>query len=115
MGNPLVHFEFMTDDEDKCRAFYGSVFDWEFDASSMPGYTLIKTGTDPSGGLMKRPAESPSTALNVYFEVDDVEAVLAKVTSAGGTVLVPKTPIPNVGAFGMFADPENNCVGVFQQ
>ena len=114
MANPLCHFEFMTDDEGKCKSFYGAVFDWEFDSSSMPGYTLIKTGSEPGGGLMKRPDEAPSPALNVYFQVKDIDATLAKVTSAGGTVLVPNTPIPDVGSFAMFADPENNCVGLFR-
>jgi len=115
MGNPLCHFEFMTDDEAKCKKFYGAVFDWQFDSSSMPGYTLIQTGKEPAGGLMKRPPQAPGPALNVYFEVADISATLEKVRNNGGQVVVPKTPIPNVGHFAMFCDPEGTCLGIFQR
>ena len=114
MGAPLCHFEFMSDDPDQCKAFYAKVFGWEYDDKSMPDYTLIKTGEEPEGGLVKRPAEAPAPSLNVYFLVDDIKATLAKVQQAGGRTVVPKTPIPNVGAFAMFSDPEGIVVGVFQ-
>lgn len=115
MGAPLCHFELMTDDPDKCKAFYGDVFGWEFDDNAMPGYTLIKTGTEPDGGLMKRPAEVPSVALNTYFLVDDIDATLEKVKNAGGTVCLPKTPIPDVGDYAFFLDPEGIPVGIFHR
>ena len=114
MANPLCHFEFMTDDEEKCKAFYGAVFDWSFDNSSMPGYTLIQTGSQPGGGVMKRPAEAPEPAFNAYFLVDDMDATLAKIAEAGGTIVVPKTPIPKVGYYAIFLDPEHICLGLFQ-
>lgn len=114
MGAPLCHFEFMSNEPEKCREFYASVLGWEFDDSSMADYTLIKTGEEPGGGLMKCPDQVPSPALNVYFMVDNIEATLAKACEAGATVLVPKTPIPNVGSYAFFTDPEGICVGLFQ-
>ena len=114
MPNPLCHFELMTEDPEKCKAFYGAVFDWKFDDASMPGYTLINTGTEPTGGVFPKPAEAPGVCLSAYFQVDDIDATLAKATEGGGTVLVPKTPIPNVGHFAMFADPEGIPVGIMQ-
>jgi hypothetical protein len=114
MGAPLCHFEFMSDDPEKCKAFYARVFGWEFESESMPGYTMVRTGQQPDGGLMKRPPQAPHAALNVYFMVPDINATLGKVEKAGGYVIVPKTPIPQVGAFAMFADPEGIVVGVFQ-
>jgi predicted enzyme related to lactoylglutathione lyase len=38
--------------------------------------------------------------------VDDLQAYLDKAVSLGGSVMVPPTPIPNIGAFAMFHDPE---------
>jgi uncharacterized protein len=64
--------------------------------------------------MMQRPPQAPHVAMNVYFMVDDIEITLGKVAKAGGNVIVPKTPIPNVGSFAMFADPEGIVVGVFQ-
>ena len=115
MGAPLCHFEFTSDDPAGCKAFYAGVFGWEYDDNSMPDYTLVKTGSEPDGGLMKRPAEAPTPALTVYFMVDDIEATLGKVREGGGCVIVPKTPIPNVGAFAVFSDPEGIVVGIFQK
>ena len=114
MGAPLCHFEFMSDSPAECKAFYAGVFNWQFDDESMPDYTLIRTKKEPGGGVLKRPADAPGPALNVYFMVDDIDATLQKVQRGGGRVVVPKTPIPNVGAFAMFADPEGIVVGIFQ-
>lgn len=114
MPNPLCHFEFMTDDPEKCKGFYKTVFNWEFDDSSMPGYTLIKTGSEPGGGLMKRPPDSPGPCYMTYFLVDDLDATLEKVNKTGGTTVVPKTPIPNVGHFAVFSDPEGIMLGLFK-
>jgi len=114
MGAPLCHFEFMTDNPDKCKAFYTKVLGWEFADCGMPGYTMIKTGQAPEGGMMQRPPQAPHAAMNIYFMVEDIGATLGKVEKTGGRVIVPKTPIPNVGSFAMFADPEGIVVGIFQ-
>jgi predicted enzyme related to lactoylglutathione lyase len=112
--NPLCHFELMSNDPERARAFYGTVFDWEFDDQAMAGYTLINAGAEPSGGMMAKPAGAPHAALNVYFLVEDVPATLEKVEAAGGSVLVPRTEIPNVGTFAMIADPEGVVIGLLK-
>jgi predicted enzyme related to lactoylglutathione lyase len=104
----------MTEDPEKCKAFYGAVFDWQFDDASIPGYTLVNTGTEPTGGIFMKPEEAPGVCLNAYFQVDDIDATLSEATKHGATVLVPKTPIPNVGHFAMFADPEGIPIGLMQ-
>ena len=114
MPNPLCHFELMTDDPERCKAFYGAVFDWEFDDASMPGYTLVNAGAEPSGGVFPKPPDVPGVCLNVYFKVQNIDETLNKVTEHGGQVLVPKTAIPNVGHFAMFTDPEAIPIGILQ-
>ena len=114
MGSPLCHFEFLSNDPDKCKQFYSSVLGWEFDDSSMPGYTLINTGGEPSGGLMKCPDEAPGPSLCIYYLVDDLPATLQKVTDGGGTVINDKTEIPNVGWFAIATDPEGISFGLFK-
>jgi predicted enzyme related to lactoylglutathione lyase len=104
----------MTLDPEKCKAFYGAIFDWKFDDESMPGYTLVNTGAEPTGGVFRKPDEVPATCINVYFHVSDIEAVLAKVAELGGQTLVAKTPIPRVGHFAMFTDPEGTVIGILQ-
>lgn len=114
MPNQLCHFELMTDTPDACKDFYGAVFDWRFDNDSIPGYSLIQAGAEPSGAIFPKPEGVPGVCLNVYFQVDDVDAALSKVTENGGEVLVQKTAIPGVGHFGMFSDPEGRAIGVMQ-
>ncbi len=114
MPNPLCHFEIMTNDPQECRAFYGGLFDWQFDDKSMPGYTLVNAGAEPSGGIFHKPSEAPGVCLNVYFHVDDVSVTLAKAIGLGATTLVEKTTIPHVGEFAIFSDPEGIAVGLFK-
>jgi len=116
MGNMLVHWELMVSDPEKSKAFYGKVFDWQFDDTSMPGYTGIEVGEEGrGGGLMQRPPDAPANALNTYFGVDDVEATLAKAAAAGAKVVVPKTEVPGIGYWAMFADPDGIPIGIFQE
>lgn len=51
-------------------------------------------------------------ALMFYIQVPDLDAVLARVTEAGGTVLLPPTEVaPNV-VIANFGDPAGNRVGL---
>ncbi len=114
MPNELCHFEICATDEQRSRRFYSALFGWEFDASSMPGYTLIKPGEGPGGGMMKCMPGMPGPSLRVYFQVDDIQPVLKKAEQGGGRVIMPETPIPNVGAFAMISDPDGVCFGIFK-
>jgi predicted enzyme related to lactoylglutathione lyase len=114
MGNPVVHWELMVGDLENAKAFYRSVFDWKIDDSGMPGYASIDTGSRPPGGMMARPESVPVCALNTYFAVDDIDSTLAKALAAGGSLIAPKTPVPGIGAWAMFTDPDGIPIGVFQ-
>lgn len=114
MGNNLCHFEILCADVDNTKTFYGTVFDWQFDEKSFPGYVIVRSGVEPTGGIMVKPPEAPQHALNVYFEVDSIEDTLRSVVGAGGTVLVGKTEIPKIGHWAMFADPDGIAVGLLE-
>jgi predicted enzyme related to lactoylglutathione lyase len=49
-----------------------------------------------------------------YVAVDDLGATLARVGDLGGTPLVPPTPIPGIGWFAMFQDPDGNVIGLLR-
>lgn len=114
MPNPLCHFELMVRNAEKAKAFYGEVFDWQFDDDSMPGYTLINAGAEPTGALFPKPDGAAGVCMNVYFQVSDIDTTLRKATTAGAKVVVEKTAIPNVGHFAMFSDPEGIVIGLMQ-
>jgi predicted enzyme related to lactoylglutathione lyase len=52
--------------------------------------------------------------LTIYVLVDDLQASLDKAQSLGGKTVVPPTPIPNVGSFALFTDPEGHVIGLFK-
>lgn len=113
MANPMIHWELMVSDPARTQAFYRRVFDWSF-LPSGPEYTLIQTGAELGGGLMKNPPHVPMSSLNCYFRVDDLDKTLRDAVEAGATVVVPRTEIPNVGWFAMFLDPDRIAIGVMQ-
>ena len=113
MANPLCHWDLMVNDLAKAKQFYGRIFDWQFDDSTFPGYTVIDTGGGIPGGMMARSSGSP-VALNTYFQVDDILETLRRVVEAGGSVIVPKTEIPP-GWFAMFFDLDRIPVGIVQR
>lgn len=47
------------------------------------------------------------------METDSIEDSLAKITEAGGSVLLGKTPIPSMGWFATCKDTEGNTFGLF--
>ena len=114
MTNSLCHFELMSGNVETSKAFYSTVFGWKFDDQVVPGYTLIHTGHEPTGGMFPKPDAAPSACMNVYFTVPNIDETLKAVEAQGGQTLVPKTPVPNIGHFAMFTDPDGIAVGLMQ-
>ena len=50
----FVWHDLVTDDASACRAFYGALFGWTFEAGDGidPGYTIIKHDGVPIGGIV---------------------------------------------------------------
>lgn len=49
-----------------------------------------------------------------YIDVQDVDAALVAVESAGGKRLTDRMPVPTIGWTAFFQDSEGNRVGLFQ-
>ena len=82
----VVHFEIHADDPERAANFYQSVFGWQFQKWEGPlEYWMIITGPEGTPGIN------------------------------GGTVVVPKMPIPGVGWLVYAKDTEGNIFGVHQE
>lgn len=112
MPSPVLHWEIGGRDLDAMASFYRDLFGWE-PASFDPNYRLVTLDEGIGGGLMRCSEDMP-TYVTIYVAVDDLDASLAKVKDLGGTVVVPPTPIPEVGAFALFQDPEGNTIGIMR-
>lgn len=61
---------------------------------------------------MKR--RDPAQPITVTVEVASLEGTLATVAREGGVVVVPKSPVPEMGWFAFFKDPDGNIVGAWE-
>jgi len=128
LDRTIIHFEIPANDPEKLSGFYKNLFGWKFEKMSMGDmgdYWMIETraGTAQNmekaqntagvnGGMMKKmdPNQRPTN----YILVESVDDFTKKIQNLGGKVIVPKTPIPNMGAFAVALDPEGNPFGVFE-
>jgi predicted enzyme related to lactoylglutathione lyase len=118
--NAPAYFEIQADDTNRAVRFYREIFGWKFDkVDGLPiEYWRIET-SGPRGGLLKRPAKTPSpehgtNAFVCSMEVTSFDDMAAKVASHGGKVALPKFAVPGVCWQGYFIDPEGNTFGIFQ-
>lgn len=110
MANQVVHWEIGGRDLDGLSGFYRDLFGWDA-AGFDPNYRLVDLGEGVGGGLMRCQDDMP-TYVTIYVAVDDLEATLTRVEELGGKALLGATPIPGVGAFALFQDPEGNTIGI---
>lgn len=92
------------------KAFFAAAFGWTF-ADYGPTYAATQTG-ETDLGLQGDRDEWTSTPLAV-IEVDDLEAALAAVTGAGGTISQPIFAFPGGRRFH-FRDPNGNELAAMQ-
>ena len=116
MANPFVHVELNTTDVGKAKNFYGKLFGWTLEDTSMPGmtYTMIKVGEGTGGGMLKNPVPGAPSAWLAYVQVDDIAASTQKAKSLGATVVKDVTEIPEVGWFSIFADPTGAALALWK-
>lgn len=60
------------------------------------------------------PRQAPGQGIVQYFQVDSVAEYVTRVEALGGQVLYPKSPVPGMGWFAQFLDPEGNCFAVWE-
>ncbi len=99
----VVHLEIRSTDPEKTKAFYNRVFGWKFQDMPEMNYTTWEAPSAPGGGLMK-PDNLPPGILT-YILSKDINEDLPRISAAGGSVLMSKTEIPQMGWFAMFSDP----------
>jgi predicted enzyme related to lactoylglutathione lyase len=117
MANPFVHVELATNDIDKAKSFYRSLFDWKLNDMDMGGgmtYTMIDVGEGTGGGMLKHPMGNAPSAWLAYVNVDDITAATAKAKSLGATIFREVTEVANAGSFSIILDPTGAMLGLWQ-
>lgn len=119
MNSVAVWFELPTADLDRAETFYRAVLGHPMRRETCPDGSLQMSVFDPpgaeaKGALVKGEQFTPGgNGTLVYLDGgDDLAVPLSRVEAAGGTVLMPKTPIGPHGFIALFADSEGNRVGL---
>ena len=99
-------------DLEKAKAVYAALLGEQPQADS-PYYV----GFDVNGqhiGLVPGGGPQRMTSPVAYWHVPDIEAKLAEVTAAGGTVKEPAHDVGGGRLVATFADPDGNVLGLLQ-
>jgi predicted enzyme related to lactoylglutathione lyase len=112
-----VHFEIPAENPQRAIDFYSKVFGWKFSKWDGPmDYWIINTGeaSEPgiNGGLMtRRDPNQPCVNTIAVARLDDS---IATVTANGGSIAVPKMPIPGVGWLAYCKDLDGHIFGMME-
>ncbi len=103
--------ELHADELGEATKFYLAQFGWTLteamDMGEMGTYQMFATGGNTVGGMMKRmPGGSPVPFWMFYFNVDDIEAAIARVSAAGGQTLHGPQEVPGGAWIANCADPQ---------
>jgi uncharacterized protein len=98
-------------------AFYGALFGWTANMDPRPeagGYGLFTLEGKNVAGLGPKMNPDMPTFWAMYVSVADADETLAKVTDAGGTVVMGPMDIFDAGRMGVIQDPLGTFVSVWQ-
>lgn len=116
----VIWNELATPNAPAAGEFYSSLFGYQ--ASTMPmgemgTYTLLNQGETQAAGIMPMVGEQwtgiPPHWMP-YFAVENVEDSVATASSLGAEIIVPPTPIPEIGTFSVVKDPTGAVFSVIQ-
>jgi len=112
MPGEIVHIEIPADDTEKARAFWGSLFGWQFEAYPGPSEYHMTRISERSGAAITN-MEPGKRGTRTYFDVADIADGVARVKELGGTAGDPM-PVPGMGWFSTCTDPHGNEFGLWQ-
>lgn len=115
MGAPVVRWQMLSSKPDELARFYTRVFGWTESRANALGYREITTGAASgiNGGIWPAPPEA-APFVQLFIEVDDVDATIANVIANGGSVLIPKSSLPDGDTMAIVRDPQGMSVGLVQ-
>ncbi|RYX78995.1 VOC family protein [bacterium] len=116
-------FEMPADDVNRASKFYSKVFNWATPPMGDNATFALTVSADDNGnptdvggingGFHKRQgATDAGPVINIH--VDDIDAKLGEVESAGGQIIQPRTEVGEYGlSMALFSDTEGNVMGIY--
>jgi uncharacterized protein len=123
MSGRVVHFEVPFDDGNRARNFYKEAFGWQLMEMPDMGYTIVMSGPSGdsgpteagfiNGGMLSREQAATSGPV-VVVDVEDIDKALHKIGGLGGSTVVGRTPVGDMGFAAYFKDSEGNVIGLWE-
>lgn len=111
--NPFVFLEIATPDIDKATGYYGDLMGWSFWSVAFANNYAIAEGCGLERGVGLFGSEGASGTTS-YVKVSNLEQTAAKVTAAGGQILVGPADFPGEGRYIVMTDPDGNRLGALE-
>ncbi len=107
----FVWYDLVTNDIPAARAFYGELFDWEFEEiPDHPNkFVLIRSGGIPIGGLVQLDRQNPDSTESQWIgslSVTNVDSMVERFVDRGGAVLGGPVDIERRGRVAVVSDPQ---------
>ena len=114
MPNPVVQWQIVARDPEAVTAFYTSVFGWNVRTDNALGFRVVETGDERGidGGVWPSPPEGHNL-VQLFIQVEDIDATIAKATAGGAQVLFPKQHLPDGDALAILLDPAGLSFGIY--
>ncbi len=97
-------------------AFYSALFGWEIEygPEEIGFYSMCRIGGRDVAAIGAQQAPG-MVVWATYLSVDDLDASVAKVESAGGSIIVPPMDVMTFGRMAIIADPGGAVVSLWQK
>ncbi len=121
MKNAISWFEIPSKDLDRAQKFYEAIFNVQLIPMDTPGMKMrmfpLEDMMGVGGAVVHTEGFHNPSATDgplIYLNGNpDVQTILDRVVTAGGSIMVPKTEIsPDYGHMGVFMDTEGNRIGL---
>lgn len=118
--NSVGYFEIQSSQPEREIKFYNTLFGWKFIKENYVPIEYYRIETENlNGGLLMRPAKTPSTdsgtnAFVCSIQVENFDETSELILKIGGQIAMPKFAIPGRCWQGYFIDQDNNTFGIFE-
>lgn len=119
MKHAITWFEIPARDLERAASFYQAVLGvtlWRDTVAGVPHAIFPVDGDSITGALVARgPAPPGPQGVVIYLACRDVTAALDAACAAGGEVVMPITPLDNIGVIAVMKDLDGNLVGLHER
>jgi predicted enzyme related to lactoylglutathione lyase len=114
MPNPVTRWQIVAQNPERVAAFYRDVFGWTLRADNALGYRELSSGAQRGidGGVWPNAPDAPNL-VQLFIEVDDLDAYVARVVAAGARLLIPPAQLPDGDRMALLIDVAGLSFGLF--